>query len=166
MFTILTKSFNNHFMKYLFEGEHFGISEDSLHLLRSRYSYKTYKLEDVSHIELGTGKLVNNWIVILIIGIGLIGFSLYYAFAVLDFLQNGRGRIYVEEIVVPVLPFLMGLYCLYAALRSGPVLQVEFSGNTRKNFPLDRVKKEGKLEELVQLLKNNPTLKSKSRVSI
>jgi len=154
-------------MEYIFESENFGLSEDSFHLLRSRFNYKTYKNDEVRQLVVERGRLVNNWFVILTLGIVLIGFSLYYAYRLYYLLESGQiSRIYIEEIVIPVIPFFMGIYSLYASLRIGPTLKVSFSDNKGKTFPLDKEQKHKNLDLLILTLKDSVGLKNKTTIKI
>ncbi len=152
-------------MNYLFETEHFGISEKSFHLLRSRFNYKTYQAEDLNEIIIGHGKLINNWLIILGFGIALISISLFYSYRLFELLNSGGiTTIFVEEIVVPVIPILLGAYCLYSSLRSGTTLRLILSNDKRKNFPLNKLRDDQSIQDLVRILKSSPEFKNKTTV--
>jgi hypothetical protein len=154
-------------MDYKFESEYFAISDSSFHLLRSRFNFKTYKNNEVSQVILERGKLVNNWIVILTLGMSLISFSLFFSYRLYYLLNTEQiPTIYIEEIVVPVIPFLFGIYCIYAALRSGPTIRVSFIDDKKKRFPLDKIEKNGNLDVLKNVLKDVGSLKNKVIIRI
>lgn len=67
-------------MKYKFETNEFGLSEKAIHLLRNRYNYQTFEYKDIDEIEIGKGRLINNWIVIFVLGLVLTTGALYYAY--------------------------------------------------------------------------------------
>ena len=125
-------------MTYIFEADHFSISDTAIHLLRSRFNYKSYSFDDIDKIIVKKGRLVNNWIIVLFFGVFLIGFSCFYSFRFYQMFVNGEiGRFYVEELVVPVIPFFLGLYSVYFSLRIGPVLKIVLKNKRVKCLPLD-----------------------------
>lgn len=154
-------------MNYDFQSEYFALSSEAIHLLRSGFNYETISNKDINEVSVERGRLVNNWLVILIIGCGLIGFSLFYTIKLYFMLNEGQiNRIYIEEIVVPFLPLLMGIYCIYWSLKSGPTLKISLSNNKTKRFPLDKVLKENKIENLISTIRLNPILKNRVKINI
>ena len=61
---------------YKYRTDEFGLSETGVHLLRNNYNYKTINYEDITLLEIKHGKLFSNWLVVLLIGAGLIAFSI------------------------------------------------------------------------------------------
>ena len=155
-------------MNYPFETDHFGLTDDKLHLLRSRYNYKTYDASDISEVEIAYGRLINNWLAVLILGIGLLLCSMYYGAALIQLLLDGKGtKIYIEEVAVPVLPFFIGAYSVYMSLRTGPTLKVTFEQTGKaKSFPLDKTAKHHELDTLTSLLRSSASWKSKSVIRV
>ena len=46
--------------QYLFEAEKFGLSEESIHLLRNRFNYKSIRLTEIDSIYIEDGKDLKN----------------------------------------------------------------------------------------------------------
>lgn len=154
-------------MEYKFESEQFAFSEEAIHLLRNRFEYKSYTFKQIEKIRIDHGKLINNWIVILLLGIGLTGFAIYHVYAIyLAFNSDELARFYIEELAIPIISLLIGLYCLYSSLKSGPVIQIAFSDGKNKRFSLQKAKKENQIDAFLNLLKGSPGLNSKSQINI
>ncbi len=154
-------------MDYIFESEQFALSEHSLHLLRSRYNYRTYPNEQIREIIIEEGRLVNRWIIVLAFGITLLGLAIYYGVSLyLSIYHQTVRTVYIEQIVIPVLPLFIGGYCVYWSLRTGPVAKVVFDDGKGKKFPLDGAQKEDKIHLLTTHLKQSEMLKNKSTVRI
>lgn len=146
--------------KYHFETREFGISDQGIHLLRSRYNYKTIDFNQVAKITIERGKELNNWIAILVLGIALTSFALYYAVGMFSFLTDGiRGMVSIQEIVVPVIPFLMGAYCLYSSTRNGIVMRIRTIEDKHERFPLKELDQRQELAQFQQLLKEKASTK-------
>ncbi|MBX2844341.1 MAG: hypothetical protein KTR26_21425 [Flammeovirgaceae bacterium] len=154
-------------MKYEFENKYFGISDQGIHLLRNRFNYNTFQNSELEELRIEKGKLINNWIVVFIIGTIFIGFSLFYSIQLFELLTSDQFfRIYIEEILVPVIPFLLGIYAAYASLKTGPVLKIILRGGKTNSFPLTDLKKENKIDEFVELLKKQEGLKKFVRINL
>lgn len=146
--------------KYYFETQDFGLSDQGIHLLRSRYNYKTIDFNQVAKITIERGKELNNWIAILMLGITLVSFALYYAVGMFNFLTDGvRGIISIQEILVPLIPFLMGIYCLYSSTRNGIVMRVFTMDDKHERFPLKELEQKQELAPFQQLLKEKAATK-------
>lgn len=138
--------------KYLFETNDFGISESGIHLLRSRFNYETIDFKDIRKLEITKDKELNNWWIILVIGIILISFGYKTVEAIVNYFMNPSGVIYIETIVVPIIPLIFGVYCVYASLKIGIVLKFTTHKGKNYKYPLSSISKEGKTEELKKFL--------------
>ena len=154
-------------MKYGFESEKFGLADDSLHLLRSRFSYQTFHYDEVKSIVIENGKQVERWMVLLIMGVGMSAFSLYFGYVVFGaFYSREITRIYIEELIVPIIPFVLGFICIYAGLRNGPTMKVEFRDAPSIRFPLGGSKKRGELDALIAFFQSSDSLKNKTSINL
>lgn len=152
--------------KYKFQTQEFGVSETGIHLLRSNYNYETINYNDISLFEITKGKVIRNWILILTIGFGLIGFSIYYVSGLIDvFNDHSIHAIYIEEIVVPVLPFLLGGYCIFISMKTGIIFKI-ISNDKKDFFPLEEIIKRNELEDFINYLKSNKDKSSKLHLNI
>ncbi|MDO6392382.1 hypothetical protein Q4E40_19765 [Pontibacter sp. BT731] len=116
-------------MKYRFCTEQFGISDSGIHLLRSRYNYKSVASADVTSVVIRRGKAIKNWLFLLLFGVACLGFSAYYTSIIYDFFYSEEGgRIYIEEIVVPVIPAFAGIAAITVALRNTTIAIVQYRG--------------------------------------
>lgn len=146
--------------EYLFETSEFGLSDKGIHLLRSRFNYETIDYADVSALTIEKGKELNNWLVILIIGLGLFSFAVYYTFRLFSVLTNHEvAVISTEEILVPLIPFMMGGYCIYSSTRNSTVLRIKTVKDKRNKLSLKELAKDNKLQDLQQFLKDRVSTK-------
>ena len=154
-------------MNYLFETSEFGLLKDSFHLLRSRYNYKTYRKDEIATLTVENGKQINNWILVLLIGVLLIVFSIYYTISLYDLMTDETPqRIYRKQFLVPLLPFFGGFYCLYVSLIAGPVINIHLNSGNTKKFPLSKVKKDNQLDKIIDILTNSTEFGGKLKVRI
>ncbi len=152
-------------INYYFETREFGISDNGIHLLRSRFNYETVHFDQVDSLTIEKGKELNNWIVILIIGLGLVGFSLYYSLRLFNIIDNNEVNvIYIEEILVPLIPFMLGGYCLYSSTRNGTILRLKTIKNKTDKFPLRELEKDNRIGQFQDFLKEK--LNTKIRINV
>jgi hypothetical protein len=116
---------------YKYETSEFGLSSDAIHLLRSRFSYKTLKISEIDSIEIKRGKDHKNWLLVLSFGLGLFLFSIYYIVALISVFNNVNTKvIYVEQILLPLFPFLLGTYTTIISLRNTTIMKVDIQNKT------------------------------------
>ncbi|MBO9702921.1 MAG: hypothetical protein J7604_22090 [Sporocytophaga sp.] len=149
---------------YKFYTREFGISDIGIHLLRNNFNYNTINFKDITSLEIGRGKLIRNWIFVFIFGISLIAFSIYYAFVLIDVLNDPSTRkIYIEELMVPVLPALLGGFCIYSSRRNGIVIKIEHNGK-KSSYSLEDIIKNNQYEDFVDYLVFNVKVYSKIKL--
>jgi hypothetical protein len=61
------------------------------------------------------------------------------------------GTIYIESVVLPIIPAFLGIYCIYIAVRKGPVLKLEV-GDKRHKMRLHSIYKNNQSFELERYL--------------
>lgn len=137
---------------YLFQTDEFGLDDCAIHFLRNRYRYHTVNLSTAS-VRVDRGADIRNWQLMLAFGLALVLFGLWYCWRLAVVTQSGEvSRIYIEEIVLPVLPVLLGVFASYMALRRGPVLVVQEQVGRPRTVSLREIEKSGRLERLLSLL--------------
>jgi hypothetical protein len=73
--------------------------------------------------------------------------------------NNEVKVIYVEQIVVPVIPFMLGSYCIYSSTKNGTILRVRTTQNKSGKFSLKELEKDNKLQSLQDFLKQKLSTK-------
>lgn len=140
--------------QYLFEAEKFGLSEKSIHLLRNRYNYKTIDLEDVDSITIAKGKDLNNWAWVLFIGVMLLAFVAYDSLKILNLYGDENTHvIYLERLLVPLFPFVLGIYTVIISLRNSKVMRM-YVGSKKYHFSLRRIIKADNYDEFIVQMKD------------
>ena len=115
--------------KYPYECEQFGVSGSAIHLLRNGYNHKTIAFDNIDSMVIMKGKELRNWILVLIIALSLIVFVAMDIFWLFGFLTNAQpGPIYIERLLIPVLPLALGIYMLIVAFRTTMVMKVFSKG--------------------------------------
>ena len=115
------------------ESTDFALSAQGIHLLRNRFNYKTISFYDVNKATFTRAVETKNVVITLIAGTLLLAFAVYEATGVYeDFYDPAVRHIYVESIMLPVLPLLLGLYCIYIAVKKVPLLLIELNGEKHK----------------------------------
>lgn len=125
--------------KYAFETPEFGLDELGLHRLRSRFAFESVSYADLTEARVTRGKSVQNWPVLLLVGLAGLGFSVFSAYRLLMFLTYGRGHFYVQTLATPIIPGAIGLAAVWQALRVTDILAVRV-GRRRLVFPLETLK--------------------------
>ncbi len=150
-------------MQFKFQTNEFAISEEGFHYLRNGYNYKTIDYSDILEFRLENGRQVNNWLVLLCIGVGLIGFSIYYTFTLFNYISddNSTGPIFVEQIIIPIIPLFLGLYSLNLSLKMGASLVIIANNGRTKRFPLAKEKKKGEIDLMIDVINKSPQISSK-----
>jgi len=146
---------------YQFETDQFGITEGGIHLLRSRFNYETIEFTEVNKISIHKGKQVNNWLLLLVLGLGLFGTGLYAAVKIIYeyFFADNFRLFYTEQFILPVLPLILGAVSVYFSMMTGPVLTVTVK-NKSKRFPLYELKKKSQLDALITFFMSHPLTKN------
>lgn len=139
--------------EYHFESPEFGISDDGIHLLRSGFNYETIAFSQVDSLTIEKGRELNNWPVILAIGLALLSFGVYYMIGLFDVLVGDElNVIYIEETLVPLGPLLLGGYCVYTSMKNGTVLRIRTIKGKTDKFPLRHFEKQLRLKPLQSFL--------------
>jgi hypothetical protein len=149
---------------YKFETGEFGISDNGIHLLRSRFNYETISFPDIDSLTIEKGKELNNWAVILVIGSALFAFSIYYAITVIITLYEDNYTVfYINHFFYPFIPFMMGSYCIYSSTRNAMVLRVLSIKGKKYKLSLKALEKASQLEDFQKFMKEK--LKTKIRIN-
>ena len=140
--------------RYDFETSEFGIDQTEVHLLRNGYNYKSYPLSDIRSVEIRKGPEVGNWLIVLILGLGLLGFAFYTIFGLWRFFKSSATRISIQQIILPLFPLIIGIYCTLTALKRTKVIVFHFA-SVKKSFPLTKLIKSKKDKEFIDFVRAN-----------
>jgi hypothetical protein len=149
---------------YTYEAEKFAVSENGLHLLRNRFNYETISWNTIETVEVRNGKDLRNWLWVLFVGVALAGYAIYDIFYILFIFNDPHTHvIYVERLVLPVIPLSLGLYSIFIALRNTRVMVIK--GTTKTYFlSLRYLIKSSRYSEFISFMqKKNPQLKYLSK---
>jgi hypothetical protein len=126
---------------YRFQLQDFALSDSGVHLLRNRFNFKTIEYEEIKSATIKKATEIRNASVILAFGIALICFAFYQCRWIVELFTNPQVfKIYIETIIIPIFPAFLGVYCIYIAVRKGPVLQLE-EGNKKYRLRLHSIVK-------------------------
>ncbi|MCG8697236.1 MAG: hypothetical protein MI922_04220 [Bacteroidales bacterium] len=138
-------------MDYKFKAEKFAIDDKGFHLLRNEFNYQSFDFTAIDNVKLVRGFDLKNWIVVATVGILLIGFAIYDIIQIVGIVLNPEGVLYIERLIIPILPFLLGIYSLSISFRKATVLKIEL--NSKKHyFSLRKLEKTGEVENLISYL--------------
>lgn len=150
---------------YYFETREFGVSDKGIHLLRSRFNYETIDFSQVDSVTIERGKELNNWLAILAVGLAFVSFSVYYSVRLFSLISNHEVNVIsIEEILVPLIPFILGGYCLYTSTRNGTILRIRTTQNKADKFPLKELEQHNKIRPFQDFLKERLNTKVKINV--
>lgn len=131
----------------------FKISLDGIHLIRSNYTYKKIFYNDIDKVVIGKGRAVNNWILILLIGIALFVILVFFSFLSLKgfILSDGNIR-FLNVFGHMILMFLimggLGYYSIRNSLKIVPIIWVYVSGNIYK---LRVIKTQDSIKDMIEI---------------
>ncbi|HWK08349.1 MAG TPA: hypothetical protein VNS58_32205 [Puia sp.] len=111
---------------YLYQLEDFALSDSGVHLLRNQFNFRTIGYAEIEMATIERSTEIRNAPLTLLFGILLICFSFYQCRWIVELFTNPQEHtIYIESIVLPIIPAFLGVYCTYIALKKGPVLKLE-----------------------------------------
>jgi hypothetical protein len=145
---------------YTYEAEKFAVSEEGLHLLRNRFNYETISWNTIASLEVRDGKDLKNWLWVLFVGVVLTVYAIYDIYHIL-FIFNDPNvhRIYVERLVLPVIPLSLGVYSIFIALRNTRVMVIKGASKTYFLSLRYLIKSSQYSEFITFMQKKNPQLK-------
>ncbi|BDD08884.1 hypothetical protein FUAX_13160 [Fulvitalea axinellae] len=139
--------------KYDFRTKEFGLTDEGVHLLRNGFNYKTLPFGELESLRISEGKDSNNWVLVLAVGLGCVGGSLYGMYMLYNFLTSPwPGKINIEVIISVFILLMFGGYMVYFSLKSGPLILISHKGK-RYKFPLRELVKAGTLDAFTSWLK-------------
>ncbi len=139
--------------QYKFETEQFGITEISLNLLRNRFNYLSIDFKDINSITIEKGNDLKNWLLVLIIGLGLLSYVVYDLISMyIFFTNNDGGVIYIERLLMPLFPLLLGIYSVIISFRKALIMKVHVK-KKRFYFSLRDLTKKGIYSDFVKEIK-------------
>lgn len=138
---------------YDFKTNDFALSNQGIHLLRSGFNYKTIEYEQIEKATIRWTTEIKNVFLSMLFSILLLAFAISQSFYLIKaFNDPNVHRIYIESIVLPVLPGLVGAYLLYVANKKGLVLIVE-AWQRQQKLRMNDFLKNGKAGEVSAYLK-------------
>jgi len=115
---------------YDIESKGFALSPEGVHLLRKRFNYKTIDFSDIHKANLTKAADTKNIALTAIAGVLLVTAGLDMAIGVYkDFTAYHFDA---KSGVLPVLPLLLGLYCIYIAVKKVPLLIIDLKNEKHK----------------------------------
>lgn len=148
--------------KYYFKTNQFGLTDKGIHLLRNGFNYETIEFSQIKKAEIRKANELNNWIVILIIGLVLLTPGVYMAVRIIDAILNGDVSTRSARMVLFLFIPLIGGYFIYTSLQTGTVLEINYGRNKKSKFSLRKISDNREIEDFKSLMKNR--LNSKLRV--
>jgi hypothetical protein len=147
---------------YKFQLEDFALSDEGVHLLRNQFNFRTVGYNQINRATIERSTEIKNAPLILAIGISLVCFSFYQSRWIINSFTNPEvHRIYIETIVLPIIPAFVGIYCIYISLKKAPILKLE-EGSRKYKLRLKSVIKNNQAFEFANYL--NQHLGSKVNV--
>jgi hypothetical protein len=99
---------------YQFHSEDFALSKAGIHLIRNKFNFETIDYDEVTKAHIRREAEIKRPTIILCLGIAMIFFAVRQALWAWG----------LFSIVMPVIAGALGIYCVYSALKKGPVLKI------------------------------------------
>ncbi len=138
---------------YDFETEQFGLSKSSIHLLRNRFNYKTIDFVNIDSVVIKKGKELKNWVWVLIVGLGLLIFVMFDLIRIYEYYQESFV-IYIERLLIPFFPLLLGLYSVMLSFRSSQIMIVK-NGNKKHHLSLRKFIKSNNYKDFIVFIREH-----------
>ena len=139
---------------YYFKTNEFGVTDRGIHLLRSGFNYETIDFAQIHKLEIETGKELNNWLAILVIGLILLAPGIYFAINVINVLVHGDISPYGARIALLLFIPLVGVYFIYASLQTGTILKLYYGRDKKNKFPLRQIVREKRMDDFKLLMRD------------
>ena len=111
--------------KYQFSNKSFGLSDEGFHLLRNGFNYQTIAWSDVVSTQIKKGNSLKNRPLLLVLGASMVAFAIYYVLRIVLFFQSeAGGTFFIQELLIPIFPLLVGGYMLVAALKTELIIEL------------------------------------------
>ena len=137
---------------YLFQSTEFAISDNGIHLLRSGFSYKTIRWNEVDSIKIRKGKELNNSWIVFLLGLILLTLAAYLTIRTVDILMfKEHTERYVKMLLFLLIPFI-GVYFVYNSMRTGVIMSVNYAAHKKQMFPLNEIIEQNRLNEFKSLM--------------
>jgi hypothetical protein len=135
-----------------------------MHLLRDRFNYETIPWNAIDNIEVHNGKDLKNWLWVLVVGAALSIYALWDIFQILYIFRDPNTHlIYVERLVIPVIPLSLGVYSIFIALRNTRVMKVKSATKFHYLSLRDIIKRRQFMEFVGYMEMSHPSFKNKAR---
>jgi len=140
--------------QYLFEAEKLGLTEKNIHLLRNKYNYKSIEINQVDSMTIENGKDLKNWFWVLFVGLALIGFVVYDISNLIIILNDDNTyNVYIERLLIPLFPMLLGIYTVIISLRNTKVMKVKID-SILYYFSLRKIIKLKQYDDFISHMRN------------
>ena len=141
-----------------YETSEFRIDDSGVVLLRGRFPYKRFSIQEISEFEVRKGNVVNNHMAVLVMGITLIAAGLYIGdlFGSVTLSVNQLG-LKAGKVLGYLIMMVTGLICfggilIYQATKKDFVLVIK-TATFKKSFPLTALRKSKELDSFLTELK-------------
>lgn len=130
---------------YNFKDEEFKINEDGVFLLRNNFPYQQIKFNEIKKFEIRKLPYLNNSLILLVRGCGMILLSTYLFLVSIQNLHSvsnlfGYGGGKFSKLILILFLFAFGVYVLVNALKKGYCLVLKTSNKNIK-LPLKEIEK-------------------------
>ncbi len=145
-------------MKYLFKTKEFGLTLSGFHLLRSGFSYKELKHDEVQEVKITRGTITKHPVRTILFGLLFIFVSISFSINVLNidkffYLEGQSYR--VAWGIISIVGFLLslGVASLIMVFKRQPIITVITFHGSREVFSLKEIIKSNNQEEFQKLIK-------------
>ncbi len=111
--------------KYDFATKEFAISEEGIHMLRSGFNYKTISFQQIDKVIIKMDFLTKRVFLTWLVGLASIIFAFMQVKNVYECLVDPAVKVVlIEFVVLPFLPTMLGIYCIYISVKKVPTLLI------------------------------------------
>ena len=97
------------------------------------------------------GKELRNWVWVLIVGLGLLIFVMFDLIRIYEYYQESFV-IYIERLLIPFFPLLLGLYSVMISFRSSQIMIVK-NGNKKHHLSLRKFIKSNNYKDFIVFIR-------------
>ena len=150
--------------EFKFTSTHFAVSENGIHLLRNGFNFETVDFHEMDSLQIGRGKIINNWLLDLIFGLVLFVTGAYVLYCVLYeyFIGTTIHTFYDVQFLFPIFPLIVGTYLIYLSLKKGLILKIS-SPKKVKTIAIEKLNDDLDIQDLIQYFYSHQPTKGKFR---
>ena len=130
---------------------YFNVSDDGIQLLKNGIASTLIGYDSIRKVVIKWGIEVENWFILLAVGLLISGLGCYLSSGILLWLLHGEYAGSYKGLFMLLIPFC-GLYFVYSSLKVGPVMIVSYGNGKPVKLPVKEVMDRKQFDRMLKVL--------------